>query len=101
MIQNIKKYIWKNTSAVINWFRSIDNKHNSSFICFDIEEFYPSISLDLLNKALDFASDYDNITADEKKIIIHAKSSILIYKQQPWQKKGDTTFDVTTVLTRL
>ena len=86
---------WKNTSAVINWFRSIDNKHNSSFICFDIEEFYPSISLDLLNKALDFASDYDNITADEKKIIIHAKSSILIYKQQPWQKKGDTTFDVT------
>lgn len=71
---------WKNTSAVINWFRSIDNKHNSSFICFDIEEFYPSISLDLLNKALDFASDYDNITADEKKIIIHAKSSILIYK---------------------
>ena len=28
-------------------------------------------------------------------IIIHAKSSILIHKNQPWQKKGNTTFDVT------
>ena len=26
---------------------------------------------------------------------IHAKNSVLIHKQQPWQKKGDTTFDVT------
>ncbi|PFX23612.1 Transposon Ty3-G Gag-Pol polyprotein [Stylophora pistillata] len=68
--------LWKNTSAVINWFRSIDNKYNSNFICFDIDEFYPSISLDLLNKALNFASDFDNITADERNIIIHAKSSI-------------------------
>lgn len=66
--------LWKNTSAVINWFRSIDNKYNSNFICFDIEEFYPSISLDLLNKALNFASDFDNITADERNIIVHAKA---------------------------
>ena len=50
---------------------------------------------DLLNKALDFASTHDNITMDERNIIIHAKKSTLIHKQQPWQKKGDTTFDVT------
>ena len=85
---------WKNTAAVINWFTSIENKQHSSFICFDIEEFYPSISQDLLNKALDFASDYDNITTDERNII-HAKNSILIHKHLPWQKKGNTTFDVT------
>ena len=58
-------------------------------------EFYPSISQDLLNKALDFASAYDNITNDERNIITHAKNSILIHKQQAWQKKGDTAFDVT------
>ena len=29
----------------------------------------------VLIKALDFASDYDNITTDERNIIIHAKSS--------------------------
>ena len=32
---------------------------------------------------------------DERNIIIYAKKSTLIHKQQPWQKKGDTTFDVT------
>ena len=86
---------WKNTTAVINWFESIENKQHFSFICFDIEEFYPSISQDLLNKALDFAFNYDNITTDERNIIIHAKNSILIHKHIPWQKKVNTTFDVT------
>ena len=28
-------------------------------------------------------------------VIIHAKNSILIHKHIPWQKKGNTTFDVT------
>ncbi|KAK2564350.1 hypothetical protein P5673_011775 [Acropora cervicornis] len=59
---------WKNTTAVINWFKSIENKQQFSFICFDIEEFYPSISQDLLNKALDFASNYDNITTEEETL---------------------------------
>ena len=86
---------WKNSTSVIEWFKAIENKQHHSFICFDIVEFYPSISQDLLNKALDFASAYDNITNDERNIIIHAKNSILIHKQQAWQKKGDTTFDVT------
>ena len=85
---------WKNTTAVINWFKSIKNKQHFSFICFEIEEFYPSISQDLLNKALDFAFDYDNITTDQRNIIIHAKNSILIHKHLPWQKKGNTAFDV-------
>ena len=40
-------------------------------------------------------SAYDNITSEERNIIIHAKNSILVHKQQSWQKKGDTTFDVT------
>ena len=86
---------WKNSASVIEWFKAIENKQHHSFICFDIVEFYPSISQDLLNRALDFASAYDNITNDERNIIIHAKNSILIHKQHTWQKKGDTTFDVT------
>ena len=69
------------------------SKHN--FICFDIVEFYPSISQDLLNKALDFASLYDKITAEERNIIIQAKNSLLTNIQQQWQKKSSSTFDVT------
>ena len=60
-----------------------------------IEEFYPSFSQDLLNRALDFASAYDNITDYERNIIIHAKHSILMHYRQRRQKKGDTIFDVT------
>ena len=56
---------WKNTTSMIKWFKAIDNKHQHNFICFDIREFYPSISQDLLNKALEFASAYDNITKDK------------------------------------
>ena len=55
----------------------------------------PPISQVLLNKAVDFASAYDNNTNDERNIIIHAKNSILIHKQQASQKKGHTIFDVT------
>ena len=86
---------WKSTKSVINWFDNIKSKLHSHFICFDIEEFYPSISPDLLNRALDFASRYVSITAEERSIIIHAKSSILTHKNQHWQKKGPATFDVT------
>jgi len=38
---------------------------------------------------------YDNITNDERNILIHAKNSILVHQQQSWQKKGVMTFDVT------
>ena len=86
---------WKNTSSVIKWFNSIDDRDKHNFICFDIVEFYPSISQDLLNKALDFASTYDKITAEERNIIIQAKNSLLTNKQQQWQKKSFSTFDVT------
>ena len=80
---------------MIEWFKAIENKQQHSFLCFDIVEFYPSISQDLLNRALDSASAYDSITQDERNITIHAKNSILVHKQHTWQKKGDTTFDVT------
>lgn len=86
---------WKNTSSVIKWFNLIDNKEKHNFICFDIVEFYPSISKELLNKALDFASKYDAITTDERNIIIHAKHSLLYDSKHLWQKKGPDTFDVT------
>ena len=87
---------WKNTESVINWYKAIPNKSNYSFICFDINEFYPSISEDLLRKALDFASQYDTITEQEKDIIINAKQSLVFHNNTPWCKKdSNSLFDVT------
>ena len=39
---------WKNTGDVIKWFSNIKDKPNCTFVQFDIEEFYPSISKNLV-----------------------------------------------------
>ena len=87
---------WKNTSSVLQWYRQLTNKPDLAFICFDVVEFYPSISEALLDHALDFASRYVTITADERELIIDAKHSLLFSKGDPWEKRSSTTlFDVT------
>ena len=68
----------------------------SSFINFDIVDFYPSISEELLCEALSFASNYVPITDNEKSIIIQAKSSVLFSQNKTWCKKTSSSlFDVT------
>ena len=59
-------------------------------------DFYPSISEELLNEALSFASQYDDITENEKAIIMKAKQSLLFNKSTTWRKKtSNSLFDVT------
>ena len=41
---------WKNTQNVLNWFDKIENKRDVALISFDIENFYPSITMKLLYK---------------------------------------------------
>ena len=55
--------MWKNSDAVIDWFMDLENKNSYSFIQFDICEFYPNITENLLTKALNYAKNYENITS--------------------------------------
>ena len=57
--------------------QSIRNKPAHRFISFDVVEFYPSITEELLIKALDYASQFDKITQEERDIIIYAKRTCL------------------------
>ena len=67
-----------------------------SFIAFDVVEFYPSISIELLSEALQFASEYVTITDNERHSILQAKSSVLYSCGEPWGKKNSSNlFDVT------
>ena len=87
---------WKNTSSVLQWFKQLANKGGSAFICFDVVEFYPSITEALLKRALDFASEHVNISANERQAVINSKHSLLFSKGQPWEKRNSTSnFDVT------
>jgi hypothetical protein len=68
---------------VIDWFKTIKEKKIFKFVQFDILEFYPSISENLLILALEFAQDFINISDDDKRIILQAKQSILYKSDTP------------------
>ena len=44
---------WENTYSCLEWYKQIKDKEKHSFLVFDIVSFYPSITIELLNKALD------------------------------------------------
>ena len=87
---------WKNTASVLKWFNGLENKTMLSFICFDVCDFYPSITEKLLSKALEFATNYRQITSHEREITLHAKQSLLFSDNSTWEKKSaNYQFDVT------
>lgn len=87
---------WRNTTAVLGWFNNIQNKDNHTFIEFDVIDFYPSISAELLNRALEFAATHVNIEDHEHEILLHTKKSILFHGGSSWGKKSsDSLHDVT------
>jgi len=53
--ETLKLNQWNSTKDVINWFKNINDKHLCKFLMFDIKEFYPSISKNLLTNSLKFA----------------------------------------------
>ena len=61
---------WKNTAQVITWFKNIKSKKTSSFVDFDVENFYPSISIDLFTDAISYAKTITNINDDQLSIIM-------------------------------
>lgn len=87
---------WRNTMQVIDWFKNLPNKKSTTFVMFDIVSFYPSITLEILQKALKFAETYCRITPIVIDTILNARKSFLFYKGEPWIKKDHTDhFDVT------
>ena len=70
---------WKNTSKVINWFNNIENKKYCSFIQFDIKEFYPSITEEILEQAISFAKSLTDIDYHKIITIKHSRKSVLFH----------------------
>ena len=86
---------WKNTHGVIDWFNRITDKNRSSFFQFDIENFYPSILLQLFNEAIQYAKLHTEISNDDMSIIMHARKSLLFHDKIPWEKRNNADdFDV-------
>ena len=63
---------------------------------FDIAEFYPSISKELLLKAITYAKTLVNISDEQIHTIMHSRKSLLCNNTDIWIKKnGDADFNVT------
>ena len=86
---------WRNTQAVIDWFSDLKDKSDKTFIKFDIVEFYPSISEELLERAVSYAKSISAITGQQESIIWHSRKSLLFNEKSTWTKKDGSLFDVT------
>ena len=71
-----------NNPNVIKWFQAIPNKSQHAFITFDVCDFYPSITEQLLTRALDYASRFTHITPQDH-FITHTKKSLLYHQNTP------------------
>ena len=88
ILENINKELrsklqlqqWNNTTAVINWFKKIENKKKYKFMIFDIKDFYSSISKKLLDDSINFARQHVQIKREDFSIIQHARKSLLYNK---------------------
>ena len=86
---------WKNSTSVIEWYKTIPNKDQYRFIIFDIENVYPSISLELFNETLNFAKTLTDISETDVSIMMQACKTLLFNDSKPWLKKfGNKDFDV-------
>ena len=70
----------------------MNNKTRLQFIQIDIVDYYPSISLELFNKAIEFARtcvNIDNLTID---IVLNARKSLLFHNNSAWIKQSGSFY---------
>ena len=86
----------KISQAEVAWFKNKNrNKNNASFIVFDIESFYPSISPKLFHKAINFVKTVCDIPDKDISIIMQSVRTLLFNNRNPLLKKsGNKEFDV-------
>ena len=95
IIEKLQLNQWRNTDAVLKWFNNITDKSNCSFIQFDIKEFYPSITENILHQTFKFAKQHTNIDKNDLRIINHCCKSLLFSDNKTGKKKAtDACFDV-------
>ena len=69
-------------------------KASCKFLKFDIVDFYPSITVDLLSSAINFAREFAPVNDDIINIIMHCRKSFLFCENNTWVKKSGAQFDV-------
>ena len=77
-----------NICDVLDWFEILENKIFLGFINFNVVEFYPSITENLFNDALDFVSTHIPILSSDREIFMNARVSLLFSQGDNWVTMG-------------
>ena len=86
---------WIDSRCVRRWFENLPQKNAHTFIQWDYVNFYPSITEELLKKAIEHGRKYVEFTEKEVEIILQDRRAILVYDDDIWIKKYGDFFDVT------
>ena len=81
---------WKNTTSCLQWFDKIQDKNQCTFMQFDLANFYGSISKELLDEAVAWASTITNIDEKTKKILYHCRKKFLILSKRDLGEEGQS-----------
>ena len=73
---------WKNTSNVLDWYANYTDKNKASFVQFDIENFYPSITSDLLYSSIQFAKEVTTVSDNDIHIIMQSRKTLLFNEKK-------------------
>ena len=92
--EKLKLNQWRDTKSVINWFEKLENKSDLYFLQLDIVDYYPSITKEVFEKALNFAKGHVNISKSDFDLFMNSRDSLLFHKNTTWKKKTGL-FDVT------
>ena len=93
LLSKLKLRQLKNSQAAVDWFNNLENKTRLQFMQIDIVDYYPSITHELFNKAIDFAKAHVNIDNLTIEIILNARKSILSHENSTWTKTS-SNFDI-------
>ena len=81
---------WKSTSNLVDWYAITTDKSKASFLQFDTENLYPSITSDLLHNSIQFAKEVTTVSNND----IHIQSrKTLLFNEKGVKRYGNEDFD--------
>ena len=86
--------LWRNSYDTIEWFRKVKNKSKATFMQFDIIDFYPSISKNILIDSINYSRKYVDITKEQYDIILACRKTVKKNNESTCGKSGSENFDV-------
>ena len=86
---------WTDTDKVLNWFTGLE-KQTYSLFKFDVVDFYPNISKELVIKSIKFAGNYTGVPTEDLSLIkrlvttdfLHVKLNLNYLSYMPYKKQN-------------